>query len=215
MRPFQLIRAAAAIFGLILLAACTISSSHLLVADAEAVTPLPDHFLFYTYESAPDGYRRTGDGPMSFSRQGKTYVVTDPSGKDAQMIVRFVPLSRGYLLAANGMKDDPDSTLYGFMSYADGVMSLEITPNDETVAALKQARIDATPSTAKALDDITVSSADEIGLKTRADLDQLIDLYIAGKLPLGDRLVGEVVTAPDAAPASRIVPTAGGWVKVP
>ncbi|HVW92605.1 MAG TPA: hypothetical protein VHB74_08350 [Devosia sp.] len=210
MRLFQTIRVAATALGLgLLLAACTITSAQPLVADAEAVTPLPDHFIFYSYKAGPDGYRRTEDGPMIFTRRGKTYVATDPSTKDDHMVLRFLPLSHGYLLAVNGMDGDPDGTLYGFMSYANGVMSLETTPDAGTAAAIEKAR----PGT-KALDELAIGSSGEIELSSRAALDALIDLYEQGRLPLGDRLVGEVVENPDAQPATRLIATATGWTKV-
>ncbi|MDR3473141.1 MAG: hypothetical protein P4M09_15890 [Devosia sp.] len=206
---------AAALAVSLILAGCTISSENKLIADTEGAAPLPDSFTFFPYEADADGYVPAKDAPAAFTRQGKSYVSTDMADVKGPLDVRFLPIGDQDYLVAASFGEAPD-VVYGFARYADGVLSLALTPDADTSAAIDRERAGAMPKTVKALDGITVSQGtDAITLTTRSALDYLARMYVAGRLPMGRLSVAYIALNPNAVPPSRLVRDGRHWVKVP
>jgi hypothetical protein len=94
--------AAALLIGLtLLLGACTITSDKSLITADEGVTPLPDSFVFYPYTTGPDGYVRSSDDAVSFTRDGNHYLARDVPGMDGTLEISLLPAGGAYQVAAS------------------------------------------------------------------------------------------------------------------
>ena len=199
----------------LLLAACTITSEKQLLTTAEAAAPLPDRFVFYPYEPGPDGYVRSNDAPVTFVHEGSDYLARDIPDAKGPMDIRFVALGdNAFLLAAIIAGDE--GVVYGFARYANSVLSIALSPGKASTAALARERRGAMPKAGKALDAISVNQAtDEIAVSSRAALDYLSGMYLAGRLPMEEPSVAFIAEDPKAPTPSRLVASESGWVRVP
>jgi len=206
---------ATAIVFALLLAACTISSDVKLVGDDEGVTPLPDHFVLYPYESSTDGFVPSADKPTTFIRDGKQYVSVEMPDTKRPIRLSLVPTSAdSYLLVA--ILDDEPNFAYGFARYNDGVLALELSPDKDTSAAIAQLRKTGMPKDRKPLAGLKVDAqTDAITVSTRAALDELAELFAAGRLPMDEPVLAFVAEAPDTPRPSRLVRSGSDWIKVP
>ena len=206
---------AAAITGLaLLLGACTISSEKPLLEASEGAAPLPDAFTFYPYQKGDDGYVRTTDAPAHFERHDNVYSATDLPDVKGNFDVRFVPEGDDYLMEASG--PHADSAIYGFAHFSDGVLTLSLTPDKDTAAAIDRERHGSMPITRKALAGLSISGeTSSITLTSRASLDYLAGMYAAGHLPMGTISVAYLSEDPDIPPPSRLVQAGDHWIKVP
>jgi len=197
------------------LAACTISSDTMLVANSEGATPLPDSFALFPYDDGEDGYKRTSDGPATFVRDGNQYVSRDMPDTKGMIGLRFLPAGPDSYLMAATFPDEPGA-VYGFARYADSVLSIALTPDKDTSAALEAARSQASGSVKKALDGLAISSdTDAITVKNRAALDYLVTAYAAGHLPLDKLAVAFIGPDATTAPPKKILQSGTGWTLVP
>jgi hypothetical protein len=201
-RLIQFCRTAMAVLCLALvLAACTITSKTALVGEDEGATPLPDAFTFFPYEYGTDGFVRSTDGPATFRRDGT-------------INIRLLPLGSGYLLAATAA--DTPGMIYGFASYVDGVLSIYLSPNEKTAAALQQERKGSMPKTRAALTGLAIDpQTDAITITNRRALDYLGDMYAIGRLPMDRPTVAYIDEDPTATLPARLVQSGVGWIKVP
>ena len=212
----QCLTASTTLALMFLLAACTISSDTLLVSSAEGVTPLPDHFTLFPYEQKDsDAYQRSTDDPASFVRDGNQYVSRDMPDTKGPMTVRFLPAGpKAFLMAA--VLPGETGAAYGFARYDNGVLSLALTPDDATAAALAAARKAATGDALAALDDLSVSAGTgAITVKSRAGLDYLIKAYAGGQLPLDKLSVAFIAPDAKAVLPKQIIADGDGWTVVP
>lgn len=201
----------------LLLAACAISSDTQLVAGTEGVTPLPDHFTLFPYEQLDSGaYQRSTDDPASFARDGNQYVARNMPDTNGPMTVRFLPAGpEAYLLVAV-MPAESGGAVYGFARYANDVLTLSLTPDDATAAALAAAKKQATGDSLVALNDLSISpGTGEITVKNRAALDYLVSAYAGGHLPLGKLSVALIAPDAKAALPKQIVQKGDEWTVVP
>jgi len=198
----------------LILAACTITSARPLIAASEGVTPLPDAFALFAYEPGPDGYARSGEAPASFTRVGNHYETAGlPDLKDT-LAIRFIPAGDDFLLAAT--ESTAPAMTYGFARYDDNVLTLWLSPDAKTVAALGRARRSAMPKAIKALSGITAHPrTDALTIHSRAALDALADLFDRGRLPMDKPVVAYLSEDPEASPPSRLVQSGNQWIKVP
>ena len=207
--------AATAIAFVLLLAACTISSDVKLVGDDEGVTPLPDRFVLYPYQSSADGFVPGEDGPTTFIRDGKQYVSTDMPDTKGPMRLSLIPAGADSYIMVVVLADEPDFA-YGFARYDDGVLALELSPDKDTSSAIAQLRKTGMPKDRKPLAGLKVDAkTDAITINTRAALDELAELFAAGRLPMDEPVLAFIAEAPDTPKPSRLVRSGSGWIKVP
>jgi len=208
----RLVAAVAVALLTLLLAACTITSDRPLIADGEGSTPLPDAFTFVPYDSADNGYAPSKEAPVHFARQGDHY--STPGGFDLKgpIDIRFVPIADGLFLMQASVAGEA-GILYGFARYADGVLAVELTPDQTTTAALAKARVGAMPQLRKALAGLRIDTeTDAITVLNRSGLDLLVKLRSEGKLPLHAPSIAFIsLQDGDDAPA-RLVPDGTHWV---
>ena len=207
---------AALLAGLLtgILSACTITSEKPLLAASEGAAPLPDAFVFYPYEKSQDGYIRSGDPPATFHRKGHVYVGWNLPDTKGEIDVRLVPVGGDLLLAAQ----EPSTTnaIYGFARFADGVLTLALAPDRQTARAIERERHAAMPKARKALAGLGISpETSAITLTSRAALDYLAGMYVAGRLPMSPPVVGYISEDPEAVAPARLVPAGHHWIKVP
>ncbi len=198
-RPLLNLIAVAA--GLLLLAACTISSPTQLVGAEEGVTPLPASIVVYGYkQGADEGWRRTEEAPISFALSGKAYVAADNS-----MTLRFVPLdNNGYLLSVAG--NEPGA-LYGTAWVKGQILVIRMLLADDGAMALEKAKAASPPDIA-----LDLGEADGgIEVTKRATLDHLIALMRKGTIAT-EPLVAWVAEDADAPTPAVISKAANGWV---
>jgi hypothetical protein len=216
--PPLLKRLSAAIGALglaLLLAACTISSEKPLVAPGEGAAPLPDSFTFRPYEASADGYVPSTDPPATFTRQDHSYTATSMPDMKGPLDVRFVPIGdEAYLMAVTD--GDTPGMIYGFARYADSVLSVALIPDKQTAAAIAIERTNAMPRGKRALKGVAISAeTDAITLSGRTALNYLAEMYVAGRLPMGDPSVAYLALDPEAPSPSRLVASGRHWIKVP
>lgn len=160
------------------LAGCMITSPTNLIAEREAVTPLPASFLMYGYKADPDRpgtFLPNEDEPESYRLEGRSYRTV---GND-DLALRFEPLAAGtYLLGAFNVNKD-EAVIYGTMRLVDGVAELHIIVDDVSEAALAGVKAAAPPAIAA---DISLAKG---GWQvTRKDaLLHLMDRVQDGSLP--------------------------------
>ena len=197
---FRLLLNLIAVAGVILLAACTISSPTQLVGPDESVTPLPAKFVAYGYKKGDDGiYRRTEEAPMSFALADKAYVAADNS-----MTLRFVPLDdNGYLLSVGG--NEPGA-LYGTAWVKGQIIVIRMILADDAGVALEKAKAASPPEIAS---DIT-SPKDGLSITKRETLDHLVGLIRKGTVPTSP-MVAWVTEDPDAPTPTKIMKDTDGW----
>jgi hypothetical protein len=214
-RLIQFCRTAMAVLCLALvLAACTITSKTALVGEDEGATPLPDAFTFFPYEYGTDGFVRSTDGPATFRRDGNQYIAANVPDMNGTINIRLLPLGSGYLLAATAA--DTPGMIYGFASYVDGVLSIYLSPNEKTAAALQQERKGSMPKTRAALTGLAIDpQTDAITITNRRALDYLGDMYAIGRLPMDRPTVAYIDEDPTATLPARLVQSGVGWIKVP
>lgn len=199
----------------LLLAACTITSDRPLTSDDEAAAPLPDAFTFFPYEQTADGYVPEDIAPMQFVRRGADYMGTDEPGSTQNLAVRFIRLNDELFLLAAAGSDSPTVT-YGFVRYSDGVLSVAVSPDAGTAAAIAKERRRMMPQDRLALGGLAVArDGSAITVTTRAALDELGRLYAAGQLPMDTPAVGYISVDPSTPPPSRLVPSGGSWIEIP
>lgn len=201
--------------ALLWLAACTISSEKSLVTDTESVTPLPAHFALVPYEADASGtYARASDPPADFVLEGTHYVSMDMADTKGSVVARFVALGPAtYLLAASDVDDS--GTIYAVATYHDGVLSMALTPSDDTAKSLTAERARATPDAQKLIDQLAVApDTGAITIKDRAALDELVKLYVAGRLPMAKSTIA-FIAAPGVTPPAKLVPNEVGWTLTP
>jgi hypothetical protein len=197
------------------LAACTITSDGPLTSADEAAAPLPDAFTYFPYQRADSAYVRSSDGPAHFTRQGGDYVSVDVPDSHGPLTVRFIRLDDENFLLAATTGTAPAAT-YGFARYDDGVLSLTLSPDKSTTAALRRERARVMPQERTALTELTVNrGSDAITVRTRAALDYLGRMYVGGRLPMSPATVGFVSLDDTAALPSRLVPSGNDWIEVP
>jgi hypothetical protein len=217
LRLLKSIAAMLVVGGLLLIAGCTISSDKPLVGSDEGASPLPDSFVFYGYSADKDGQGlvRTNDPPAHFARDGMAYVSTDMTEGKGPLTVRFVPIDgKTYLVAIMG--PEQPAMLYGFAAYDDGVLSLALSPKTEAGTALKAAGAGAMPQAKSALAGIAFEAGTSaITVNSRAALDYLGQLYIAGKLPMEEPSIGYVALDISTPIPSRLIKSGGTWIKTP
>lgn len=151
-----------------LLAACTISSTDLLISDDEAATPLPASFMMFSYRDDPEGFRIAPDTPPApLTQNGKAYATADN-----ELSVRFVPLDAAdtYLMAAT----QKDGSVYGVAHYANNILEMHVIISGDVEKLIAEA----------GLPDATVKD-DGIAVTTRAGLDAAIALLRSGKIDAG------------------------------
>lgn len=201
--------------AVLLLAACTITSQRPLIAASEGVTPLPDAFVLFAYATGPGGYVKSGEPPASFTRVGNHYETSGLPDLKGTLAIRFVPAGdNGFLLGA--AESAAPAMTYGFARYADNVLTLWLSPDAKTLAALARARHGAMPKAVKALSGITAHSrTDALTIHSRAALDALADLFDRGQLPMDKPVIAYLGEDPEAAPPSRLVQSGSQWIKVP
>lgn len=174
-----------------LLSGCILSSDDLLVSEGEAATPLPGPFAMVRYEEDGAGYKRSDEGPPGeFALEGKGYV-----SSDGAMTAYFVPLETDtYLVALSS----PDGNMYGFATYRDNVLDLDIVLGDvEGNADLK-----AIPS---------VEIADGgVKLTDRAALDAVVALHQEGKLEMVP-VIAYIGADASADFPPKLTPNGDGW----
>lgn len=185
-----------------LLGGCMLTSDVPLIADNEAVTPLPAAFTMYIYEATPDGYAVSKDAPGTMALEGKGYVTADKA-----MTTRFVPLGVDtYLVAVSAS----DGSLYGVGRYVQNVLSLHIILSDTDPGAIIEA--ERASASAEDLEKIAAITVEEGALKltSRAALDYVIALYQAGKLTLAP-MVMFIAADPNAAAPKTLKQNGEGW----
>lgn len=198
----------------LLLAGCTITSQRPLIAESNGVTPLPDAFVLFPYEQGPDGYLRSRDPPVSFSRVDNHYESADVPDIKGRLAIQFIPAGSDFLLGAR--ETGAPAMTYGFARYADGVLVLWLSPAAATSAAIERARQSAMPKEINALAGVvTHPRTDAITVRNRAALDVLADLFAAGRLPMGPPSVAWLSEDPDATAPTRLVASGTEWIKVP
>lgn len=213
LRTLRLFSAAMLVLGL--LAACTMVSDKVLIANDEATAPLPDAFSFFSYEFGDSGYMRSTDPPASFVRDGNEYIAHDVPDMPGTLTARFVPVGNEVYLMAATISDQPGA-IYGFARYADGVLSVALSPDDGTAVALQRAKTGAMPQVRTALAGLTINQkTDEITIGSRAGLDLLAKMYAEGGLPMDRLSVGYVALDPTAPLPSRLIQNGEGWIPVP
>jgi hypothetical protein len=180
------------------LAGCMITSEAELVSDADGNQILPADIYLFGYEedkAAPDSgaYTKGTDAPLHLVLKGNTYVSDDNSTS-----IRFVTLDAPdtHLLAMVSS----DGSVYGTAVIRDSLLLANVVLTDSDPAVI----IDAEKAGNPALANVTVEDGGLV-LKTRAELDAVIQLAMDGKLELGGLVmfIGETADAP--APA-RLVP---------
>lgn len=211
----RMLRLLLAALAALALAACTITSDRPLTADGEASAPLPDAFAYFSYQQTANGYVPEAGPPAQFVRQGPDYVGADIPGLTGSLNVRFVRLGDDLFLLVATVSGSPAAT-YGFARYDDGVLSVALSPDAKTAAALQRERRRMMPQERLALNGLSIAKGtDAITVTTRAALDGLARLYAAGRLPLAPPTVGYVSLDATSPPPSRLVPSGGDWIEVP
>jgi len=181
----------AAIALAVLLSGCVLSSDELLVSDGEAVTPLPGPFAMAVYEEDGAGYKRNDeDPPGEFTLDGKGYV-----SSDGTMTAYFVPLETNtYLVALSS----PDGNMYGFATYRDNVLDLDIVLGDiEGNADLK------------AIPGVEIADGG-VKLTDRAALDAVVALHQEGKLEMAP-VIGYIGADANADFPAKLTPNGDAW----
>jgi hypothetical protein len=197
------------------LAACTISSDKPLFGDSEGAAPLPDAFTFFPYQDSPNGYVPSGDAPAAFSHEGNAYVATKIPDAKGPLSVTFVPVDDSLFIVCAKTAENP-GIVYGFARYDDGVLSIALSPDKETIAAIDHERKSAMPMGKHALRGLAISpSTGAITLKSREALDYLARMYAEGRLPMDKLTVAYIAEDASVAPPSRLVPAGTDWIKVP
>lgn len=211
----RVLTAVAVLVVALALAACTISSDKPLLDASEGAAPLPDAFTFFPYQDSPDGYVRSSDAPASFAHDGNAYVAGSIPDAKGPLSVTFVPVDEGVFVVAAKTSEDP-GIVYGFARYDDGVLSIALSPDKDTAAAIDHERKSAMPMGKHALRGVTISpSTEAITLKSREALDYLAKMYAEGRLPMDKLSVAYIAEDASVEPPSRLVPAGTDWIKVP
>jgi hypothetical protein len=203
------VRLAVVALATVLLAGCVITSTAPLVTDAESTTPLPASFWFYAYDANDDGgpaYDRSSEGPRAIALEGATYVTDDRT-----MAIRFVPVEDApdtYVIAIAGS----DTNIYGIARYRDRVIAMDVVLKDDDPAKAIAAERARAGADAAALADVSPQDGGGLTATSRAALDYLVQMDLAGRLPMSP-LVAYIGDGPDAAVPTHMVAGADGFWK--
>jgi hypothetical protein len=189
--PVRAIRLALGLCLAVLLAGCMIASKTQLVASDEGANVLPATFYMFGYDEKDGKYTRSSDAPSSFTLSGHVYESSDKSLK-----VQFVPVagsSDSYLIAIAG----PDGYIYGIGRYRDNILEVNVVLADSDPAKTIDAEKAGGAAGADALSAVTVKDG-AIDVTSRAGLDYLVQMNLAGKLKMGPVVayIGENESAP-------------------
>jgi hypothetical protein len=192
------VRLVAGLAVAVLLAGCMIASKSALVGPDEGATNvLPATFYMFGYEEKDGKMTRSADAPSAFTLIGHTYESADKTLK-----VQFVPVAGTndtYLVALTG----PDGYIYGIGRYRENILKLSIVLSDSDPGKTLDAEKASGAAGSEALTAVAVEDG-ALNVSSRAALDYLVQMNLAGKLAMGPLVayIGESASAP--APQSMV-----------
>src|SRR5262249_12438505 len=155
-------------------------------------------------------FQRSKDRPATFRQEGHHYVSNNFPDMKSAIDLRLFPAGKDYLFAAT-VVGQAGGTFYGFLHDDDGVVLIDLAPDEQSSAALSKDAAD--PAEAAVIAGMKVdATTGAITVDSQAQLDELTKLYVGGKLSMGEPGVGFIGATSDEKPPMRITHGAdGSW----